>query len=158
MHKTPRTRAYHTQVVIILVIGISNYILVSKEVFILLKNLKTNRVDKYYSCTGSDLILYRFQPCFSEFIYKCYANKDFMQHYRLYQRSYKDSGELRKELLKVQSLPPELLKSIEWVIYNNSTQSPIGLAGLVNFNSHNEHAELLIGLLDSDKSKKTFWG
>ena len=117
-----------------------------------------SEIDQYYSCHGSNISLYRFQPYFAEFIFQCYQDDNFIRHYRLYQRHYKDVAALKKELLTVQSLPPEMLKSIEWVIFNQSSRQAIGLAGLVNYHQQNQHAELLVGLLNSHETKNKFYG
>lgn len=117
-----------------------------------------SEIDQYYSCHGSNITLYRFQPYFADFIFKCYQEEDFIRHYRLYQRYYKDVATLKKELLTVQSLPPEMLKSIEWVIFNQSSGQAIGLAGLVNYHQQNQHAELLVGLINSQNTKQKFYG
>ena len=114
-------------------------------------------IDQYYSCTGPRVVLYRFQPYFADFIFQCYQTQEFISHYRLYQRNYTDIASLQKELLTIQSLPPEMLNSIEWVVVDQATQQPIGLAGLVNYHQQNRYAELLIGLLNSKHSKQKFF-
>lgn len=117
-----------------------------------------SEIDEYYSCQGPNIILYRFQPLFAYFILKCYQDDRFIRHYRLYQRHYKGVTSLKKELLTVQSLPPKMLKSIEWVIVHKQSHQPIGLAGLVNYHHQNQHAELLVGLLDSKNTRQKFYG
>ncbi|NOQ64993.1 MAG: GNAT family N-acetyltransferase [Methyloprofundus sp.] len=119
---------------------------------------QTTQLDSYYACDGKHITLYRFQPYFTDFIFQCYKNEDFISRYRLYQRQPKNKQELHKELLTIQSLPPEMLKSIEWVIVDKATQQPIGLAGLVNYQQLHAYAELLVGLLKSKETQHKPYG
>lgn len=111
-------------------------------------------IDPYYACEGKNLILYRFQPAFTDFIYQCYQRSDFMQNYRLHQKLTKRQ-QLPEQLLKMQSLPPGMIKNIEWVICVKKSQQPIGLAALANYQPEKKTAELLVGLLGEHKEDKS---
>ncbi|MFK5894081.1 MAG: GNAT family protein [Pseudomonadota bacterium] len=116
------------------------------------------KLDEYYACTGQNLVLYRYQPFFTHFIFRSCNNRGFIENYRINDSFPSDENKLKQDLLNKQSLPPEMLKSMEWVICIKKTKQAIGLAGLVNYHSLHQSAELLIGLLPELKSAQQSYG
>ncbi|MFK5984835.1 MAG: GNAT family protein [Pseudomonadota bacterium] len=115
-------------------------------------------LDKDYVCIGKNLMLYRYQPYFTHFIYSCYQHREFIENYCLNDSFIKDEKILKQDLLKKQSLPPQMLKSMEWVICIKKTGEEIGLAGLVNYNAVHQSAEFLIGILPGIKQPQQSYG
>lgn len=99
---------------------------------------------------GRRVVLERSAPEHAPFLLQCYQDNEFMDLYRLAQKRNQTEEELREQLAKEQSLLPQQLKRIEWIIHRvneKSEKQPIGLAALADYKPSHRRAELLMGIL-----------
>jgi len=102
------------------------------------------------SIQGAHVKLIRSGPEYTDFIYTCYKDNEFMNLYRLAQDRKLTKSEINERLVAEQNKLPQELKRIEWVIikHNEHQQIPIGLAALADYQGNHRRAEFLLGIQD----------
>lgn len=83
----------------------------------------------------------------AEFIAGAYNDREFMLRYNRYLTPPRDIEILKIHLRKSSQLHPCHKKSVDWVIYELTTNKPIGLICLADVNFQHMRAELLTGIL-----------
>ncbi|RKZ93310.1 MAG: GNAT family N-acetyltransferase [Candidatus Parabeggiatoa sp. nov. 1] len=99
---------------------------------------------------GRRVILERSAPEHAPFLLQCYQDNEFMDLYRLAQKRSQTEEQLREQLAKEQTLLPQQLKRIEWIIHrvnDNGEKQPIGLAAIADYKPAHRRAEFLMGIL-----------
>lgn len=107
--------------------------------------------------TGKRICLVRSGPEHAAFIHQCYRNAEFMGFYRLPQKRTETLKEITDRLRDEHTFLPQQRRSIEWVINLISSEQPdkpIGLAGLADYITAYQLAELLVGLPDKALHRK----
>ena len=102
----------------------------------------------FQSLQGRRVILERLAPKHTSFLMQCYSDNKFMDLYRLAQRRNQTEKQIKKRLAMEQSLLPQQMKHIEWVIFRktNNEKQPIGLASLADYKRKYQRAEFLMGI------------
>ena len=105
---------------------------------------------------GNRVRLIRTAPEYTDFIYACYQNDNFMDLYRLAQNRKITKKEIKEQLTAEQANLPQELKRIEWIIlkHENQQQTPIGIAALADYQTSHRRAEFLMGIPDERYRKK----
>jgi len=108
---------------------------------------------------GLHVKLVRTEPDYTDFIYACYQNDDFMDRYRLAQNRNLSKTEIRENITAEHATLPQDLNRIEWIIlkYDKQTQTPIGIASLADYQASHRRAEFLLGISD-ERYRKGFLG
>ena len=104
---------------------------------------------------GNRVRLIRTAPEYTDFIYACYQNDNFMDLYRLAQNRRITKKEITEQLSAEQAKLPQELKRIEWIILKSDKQqlTPIGIAALADHQVSHRRAEFLMGVPDERNRK-----
>lgn len=105
---------------------------------------------------GNHVMLVRSAPEYTDFIYECYQDDDFMDLYRLAQDRQLSKEQIRERLVDESSQLPQELSRIEWVVLkklDNGDTIPVGIAALADYQTNHLRAEFLLGILDKHYRK-----
>ncbi len=97
---------------------------------------------------GKRLYLRRYRAEDAVYLHQCYKNMTFMSQYNHYIPRHQYLDNLAEKLHQSHEMHPCQLKSVDWIIFNKSTQQPVGIANLVETQFIHQRAEFLIGLPD----------
>lgn len=103
---------------------------------------------------GKKLYLRRYHEQDAVYIQSCYQNAEFMAQYNHYLPRQQHIDSLRKQLQQAYSQHPCQLKSVDWVIFDQQSDQPIGIANLAEIEFPHRRAEFLIGLPDPKNQRK----
>ncbi len=102
---------------------------------------------------GRRVSLVRRAPQYAEFIINCVQNAQFINLYRLSENRQQTAEQLRQRLAEEESLLPQQLHRVEWVILRHEQNAqghlnvrPIGLAAIADYQSNHGRGEFLIGI------------
>ncbi len=97
---------------------------------------------------GKQVALLRSDHLDAPFLHATYQNREFMYLYNRFMPLL-PLETLQQNLAKEQALHPTQVKAINWIIRNQTTQKPIGIANLVEIQLTHRRAEFLIGIPDN---------
>ncbi len=97
---------------------------------------------------GVRVKLVRAGPDYTDFLYDCYQNNQFMDLYRLAHNRALTKDDIYQRLCTEYKKLPQELKRIEWVILkiDGSNEIPIGLGALADYQQGHQRGEFLLGI------------
>ncbi len=105
---------------------------------------------------GEKLTLRRYSADDAEYLHQCYKNNTFMTQYNNYIPRHQRLEDLAKKLREVDAKHPYQLKSVDWIIFKQATDEPVGIANLVEIQFHHQRAEFLIGFPNPEHQNKSY--
>jgi diamine N-acetyltransferase len=95
---------------------------------------------------GSTLGLRRWRAEDAGYLHACYRDAGFMNQYNHFIPREQSRNALEKKLRTVQDAHPCQTRSVDWLIFRQHRNQPIGIAGLVEIQFAHRRAEFMIGL------------
>lgn len=101
---------------------------------------------------------FRLQPwcaAHADFLHKCLAHRPFMSRYNRHWAPLQGEHTLPEWLAQRVQAHPMDTRSVNWVIVDTTSGTPLGLAGLTEIDFVHRRAEFMLGLLEPDHAP---WG
>lgn len=120
------------------------------------KQLTCNAIG-LHALEGVRVKLVRSGPDYTDFLYDCYQNDQFMDLYRLAQNRTLTKDAIYQRLSDEKKKLPQELKRIEWIVLkiDASGERPIGLGALADYQQGHQRGEFLLGIPNSSYQKTT---
>lgn len=95
---------------------------------------------------GRRVYLRRYQAQDAPYLHECHQNAAFMSQYNCYIPRHQQIDDLAAALAQAHAKHPCVLKTMDWVIFKLSDNTPVGIANLVDIAYRHRRAEFQIGL------------